>query len=303
MQQPIVVQDRDIGIRPTAGIALFPQDGTDPTSLFENAVSAVEDASQSKEAVVKLHSGTLRLRSLQRQDLEIELKTALERDEYALNFLPIVDAATSQPTIIEALLRWPESLLGTQSTRKIVKVAERTGLILPIGDWVLRQACEQLQAWHGLGFNHLRLAINVSQPELISDGYVDRITRLVGETGAAPSDVDIEIKEDLLLRESRTDYSICRSLRSLGFRIVVDDFGVGNCSLANLARAPVDAIKIANSLVANIVTNERDRAACAAAISMAGELAIDAVAVGVESESQAHLLVEHDCQWLQGFYF
>ncbi len=303
LKQPATVGARTVTVRACGGVALFPQDGMDPAALFENAIGAMEDARNDPSAAFKFHSGTVRLRTLQRKDLELELKSALDRNEYALNFLPIVEANTGTPTVVEALLRWPETILGTQPTRKIVRVAERTGLILPIGQWVLKHACVQLQAWHNAGHTNIRVAINLSAQELVSDGVAERIATILANTDTDPSNVDLEIKEHMLFREVLTDYATCKKLKALGVRIVVDDFGIGSCSLVHLSQSPVDAIKIDNTLVSNLASNDRDKAACAAAIAMARELGIEVVAEGVETEIQARILRDQGCHYLQGFLF
>jgi len=303
LKQPVTIATRTVAVRAFGGVALYPQDGMDPAALFENAAGAMEDARNERSAPYKFHSGTVRLRTVQRQDLEVELKSALEREEYALNFLPIVNAKTGETNTIEALLRWPETVLGTQPTRKIVRVAERTGLILPIGEWVLRHACEQLQAWRRAGHANVRVAVNISSQELVSDGIVNRVARILGETNTNPCDLDLELKEHMLFREVLKDYATCKKLKALGARIVIDDYGVGACSLAHLSQSPVDAIKIDNTFVANLETNDRDKAACGAAIAIANELGIEVTAEGVETEMQAQVLRQQGCHYLQGFLF
>lgn len=303
LTQPVSTGDRMVSVSADAGIALFPQDGATPTALLDNAVAAMEDARSCNNSSLKFHSGTVRLRSLQRQDLEIELRSALEREDYALSFLPIVDAMTRRPKTIEALLRWPDTILGTQSTHKIVRVAERTGLILPIGKWVLRHACEQLQAWRQAGHDDVRVAVNLSPQEFSSDDIVASISSVLEETNTSPGDLEIELKEQIISREAMKDYTTCRAIKALGVRLVIDDYGLGACSLANLSRAPVDAIKIDNTFVAQITNDDNDRAVCRAVIAIAEKLGIEVTAEGVETEEQAQLLQEYGCQYLQGFLF
>lgn len=303
LAQPVTVGARTVTVKPSIGVALFPQDGTDPATLYQNASAAMNDARNDPGATLKFHSGTVRLRTLQRQDLEIELRSALEKEEYALNFLPVVTAADGLPVTMEALLRWPDTLLGTQPTRKIVRIAERTGLILPIGEWVVRRACQQLQRWHSKGHTGIRVAINLSSQEIVSDDVVSRIGRIIEEAQVDPAAIDVELKEHMLFREVLKDYATCRELKAMGMRIVIDDYGIGACSLAHLSQSPADAIKIDNSFVANLVANERDQAACSAATAMARELGISVIAEGVETEQQAALLREAGCEFLQGFYF
>ena len=301
--QPVMTGARTVTVMPSVGVALFPQDGTDPATLYQNASAAMEDARNDPGTTLKFHSGTVRLRTLQRQDLEVELRAALDKEEYALNFLPVVAAADERPVTMEALLRWPDTLLGTQPTRKIVRIAERTGLILPIGEWVVRRACQQLKRWHAAGFTSIRAAINLSSQELVSDDIVGRIARIMDEEQVDPQGIDIELKEHMLFREVLKDYATCRELQALGMRIIIDDYGIGACSLAHLSQSPASAIKIDNSFVANLEANERDRAACTAATAMARELGIQVIAEGVETARQVEILREAGCEFLQGFYF
>jgi diguanylate cyclase (GGDEF)-like protein len=300
LKLPVNVANRTISVHACGGISLFPQDGTDAASLYENAVAAMEDARGESETAIKFHSGTVRLRTLQRTDLEAELKTALSNNDYDLNFLPIIDADSGEPVTIEALLRWPDAVLGSQPTRKIVRVAERTGLILPIGEWVLRTACEQLQSWRNAGHD-VRVAVNLSAQELASDGIVECVERALADSNIDPADLELELKDHTLFREMQSGFAVCKRLKALGVRLVVDDYGTGTCSLAHLSQSPVDALKIDNSFVANVETEERDKAACAAALALARELGIEVTAEGIETQGQADLLRKLGCRYLQGF--
>ncbi len=302
LQLPVSIESRTVFVSACGGISLFPQDGTDPAALYDNAIAAMEDARSSPNSNVKFHSGTVRLRTLQRSDLESELKSALQNDDYDLSFLPIVDANTGATKTIEALLRWPDAVLGSEPTRKIIRVAERTGLILPIGRWVIRKACEHLQTWHSAGHNEIRLAINLSAQEFVSDGIVENIEQILTETNTAPHDLDIELKEHVLFREAQSGFAVCNRLKALGVRLVLDDYGVGTCSLAHLSQSPIDALKIDNSFITNIDERERDKAACAAALAMAAELGIDVIAEGIETVDQATTLRDLGCRYLQGFW-
>jgi len=303
LKKPVTVAQRTIAVQACGGVSLFPQDAADPAGLFENALAAMEDARNDATVSYKFHSGTVRLRTLQRQDLEGELRSALEREMYALNFLPIVDTTSGETIVLEALLRWPDTIIGTQPTRKVVRVAERTGLIIPIGEWVVRNACEQLQALRKAGHANVRMAVNLSSQEVASDGISERIARILEETATDPCDLDLEIKEHMLFREALRDYAACKALESLGVRITIDDYGIGACSLAQLSQSPIGAIKIDNTIVANVATNERDSAACAASIAVAASLGIDVIAEGVEHEDQARALADQGCHLQQGFLY
>lgn len=303
LKQPVAVGARSVTILAHGGVALFPQDGIDPPTLYRNAVAAMEDARNSHTEAFKLHSGTVRMRAIQRQDLELELRTALEREEYALNYLPIVDPFSRKPLSMEALLRWPDKVAGSQSTREIVSIAARTGLIVPIGAWVMRHACSQLRIWQVSGHTGLRVTVNLSTQEFSRADLVGRIETILAETGIEPCDLDLEIQESVLFRDAMKGYSTCKNLKALGVGIVIDDYGTGACSLAHLAHSPVDGIKIDNTFIANLETSEKDQRACTAAAALASKLGIQVIAEGVETEAQAVFLQEQGYDQLQGFLF
>lgn len=302
LKQPIKLPKRSVTLDVHAGIALYPQDGTDAEALFTNALAAMEDARSSGHAH-KFHSGTVRLRALQRQDLELELKAALDRDEFTIEYLPCVDAQTREPTAFEALLRWPQNVFGAKSIRRVISVAENTGLILPIGDWVLRRSCEALKAWHERGWPALRVSVNFSAQQFASAKLAERIGTVLTETGIDAGFLDVEITEYALFRDAMKGFPTLQELRALGVGLVVDDYGTGACSLAHLARSPIDAIKIDNAFVADLELSGRDAAACGAIAAMAVKLGLRVVAEGVESEVQAERLSELGCEELQGFLF
>ena len=298
---PVQIGDRAIKLNAYAGVSLFPQDGTEAGILFENAVAAMEDARCSHDVDIKFHTGTVKLRTLQRQDLEVELRAALDTEEFTVHYQPIVDAKSGRIRKLEALLRWPESILGSRSTRKIVSIAERTTLIVAIGKWVMLKGCEQLRAWKDKGHENLRLAVNVSPQEFSRTDLAQTVSAALIRVGLQPSDIELEINEHILFRDAMKNYSMCRALKKLGVGVVVDDYGIGACSLAHLAHSPVDAIKIDNALVAQMESSGRDNAACHAAIAMGHALGLNITAEGVETEEQARMLTELGCDHLQGY--
>ena len=302
LKQPIKLPHRDVNLSVSAGIALYPQDGTTADALYANALAAMEDAN-STGVPYKFHSGTVRLRALQRQDLALELKSALERDEFAIEYLPIVDAERRSPSAVEALLRWPQNVFGAQSIQKVISVAENTGLILPIGDWVLQKSCAALAAWHDQGLTTLRLSVNFSAQQFACAELVERIGSILDASDVDPSMIDFEITEYVLFRDAMKGFATLSALKGLGVGVVVDDYGVGACSLAHVARSPIDALKIDNAFVANLSRGGPDAAACAAMVAMARELGVRVVAEGVETEEQAEALARLGCAELQGFLF
>ena len=301
LEQPVTVGNRQVAVTVRAGLALFPQDGADAETLFENALAAMEDARSSQTDNYKFHSGTLKLRALQRNELELELKVALDREQFSLHYLPIVDAKTGSVAGVEALLRWPQSAFGTQRTQKVLALAEHTGLIVPIGEWVMTQGILDLKRWHEAGHTHLKLAINLSMQQFSRPELPQRLAAMLAAQGVAAGFIDVEITEYMLFRDALTGHAATRALRDIGVGVVVDDFGTGACSIAHLSRSLTTAVKIDNSFVANVANEGADRAACAAMISLAHELGRAVSAEGVETAAQAQVLREQGCDFLQGF--
>ena len=302
LEQPVRIADREITIDARAGIALFPQDGMEPETLFDNAFMAMECATANDVSRYAFHSGTVKLRTLQRQDLEIGLKTGLEREEFDLNFLPIINTSNREIAAVEALLRWPDQVMGSRSVRQVVTIAERTGLILPIGEWVLKKSCGQVLDLRDAGEHELRLSINITAQEFSRPDFARQLADALDGFGFDPALLDLEIQEHVLFRDAMQGYGGCRELKAVGVGIIIDDYGTGACSLSQLARSPVDGIKIDNSIVTHLEESARDRAACSAAIGMARSLGIRSIAEGVETRAQAEFLTEEGCEFLQGFF-
>ena len=303
LQQPVRIDDSEQRVTVTAGIALYPQDGEAGIELYDNATTAMHDAKNSVSTQQRFHSGTVQMRALERQDLELELKSALENDEFALTYLPIVERGGGPVAAVEALLRWPRPLSGSISTRELIAAADYTGLILPIGEWVFASACRQIAAWHEDGHPDLRVTVNVSAQEFARANLVERTQRLLEETGVDPRFVTIEITEHLLFRDATSDFSVCQGLRELGVSISVDDYGTGICTFDTLSRSPVDVVKIHETFVAGIAVNEASRSACAAVVAMAHELGLRVVAEGIEIAEQAAALEDIGCDYLQGYLY
>ncbi|MDX1498895.1 MAG: EAL domain-containing protein, partial [Woeseiaceae bacterium] len=280
LEAPLEIADKAASVSVAAGIALYPQDGKSGAELYECAVMALHDAKNSETRRQRFHSGTVRLRALERQDLEVELRSALENDEFTLNYLPIVATGDRRIATAEALLRWPQPLFGNKPIREVVAVAEFTGLILPIGDWVFARACEQLAEWRGRGHEDLGIAVNVSAQEFAQADLVARTEQALETAGIDAGNVAVEITERLLYRDSLSDYAVCHGLRDLGVGVTVDDYGTGVCSFDHLSRSPVNAVKIHPDIVARAARGGAGGAACAAVTAMAHALDIVVVAVG-----------------------
>lgn len=303
LSQPVEIDGRSIAVTTQGGVALYPQDGMTAKALYRNAETALEDARHDGDESFRFHTGTVRMRTLQRQDLEVELRAALDAGAMQLRYLPVVDAKTQEPVSFEALLRWPQNFAGRHSTAKIVEFAERTGFILDIGDWVLRSALGALKSWRESGYCDVRLSLNFSLPELVDESCRRRLRETLEAFDLPADSIDIEIAERSLVRESTRDFQNCRQLKNMGVGLVVDDFGTGMHAIAQLARSGADAVKIDRSVVAHVDDNDHDRRTSAAIVAMARELGMRVVAEGVETIAQKDVLVAQGCGELQGFLF
>lgn len=303
LHQPVDIDGKSYATTVYAGIGLFPQDGAEVATLAANSNAATDEARAGEPGNIAFHSGTVKLHTLQRQDLEVEIKTALERGSFALNFLPIVDATSNSVGSVEALLRWPDSVMATHSTSRIIGLAERTGLIVPIGEFVLRESFSQLRAWQDAGLPDLRLAINLSMQEFSRPDIAPRMAALLLEAGVQPGDVDLEITEKMLARDALNGFQVLNAFKALGINLHVDDYGTTACSMAQLAHSPIDGIKLDNSLVSGLESCDRDRLACHASIASAHALGLEVIAEGVETAVQADALRAAGCDMLQGFFF
>ncbi|MBT8097952.1 MAG: phosphodiesterase [Woeseia sp.] len=303
LEQPIETHDKQFGLRVATGLALFSQDGRTAEELFENAKVALSDAVHSQTSSHKFHSGTVRMRALERGDLESELQSALAKEEFSLTYLPIVKAASRDVVSVEALLRWPTRSFGGQPVSEIINVAEYTGVIFSLGDWVFANAFQQLATWNNAGLDNLALAVNVSAQEFARGKLIERTERCLRQSDLDPGRVTIELSEQILFRDALNNFEICNGLRSLGIRMAIGDFGKGICSFEHLANSPLDAIKINMDLVSRANDGARGRAACSAIVALAHELGLSVVAEGVDSQELATACQEIGCDFLQGFLF
>lgn len=303
LSEPVMNDSGHIYVSPRIGVALHPQDGGDADTLLGNAEAAMDDARHARSACYRMHSGTIRLRALQRQDLAAELRTALQRNDYALKYLPIVDADTGDIKSMEALLRWPTALLTAQPIQKILTVAERTGIVADIGDWVMSQALRDFAAFRATGDPGLRLAVNLTAPEFVRIDLIERLAELLQDNDIPADLVDVEIGEHILVRDAQTNFASCKRLQKLGVSVVVEDFGAGACSPAMLAESPVSAIKIDRRLVNRTTDSTTHRGACAAIVALARELDLKVTAVGIEKHEHATLMRKMQVDTLQGFWF
>jgi len=287
-----------ITISPRMGVASWPADGPDLKTVMHAAQSAMHEARQTGELVC-LNSQAVTVRNVDALDYGNELRQAMDDGQLELHFQPRVSMPGGAITCVEALLRWNHPMRGFVGLIELLHLAKSTGLIVPLGDWVLRTACEQAQRWQCVPAP--RVSINLSQQEFSRQDLADRVIENLERTGLDPARIDLELTEATLLR-SEDGLADLEKLKCLGVGLVLDDFGTGLSSLAYLKRYPMDALKIDNSFVRCLPDNEEDAAICEVIITMAHKLGMKAVAEGVEKQEQLDFLLERGCDEFQGFH-
>jgi EAL domain-containing protein (putative c-di-GMP-specific phosphodiesterase class I) len=245
----------------------------------------------------------MNVRVMERLGLENDLRLALERDEFFLAYQPQMGITTGEVTGIEALIRWQHPTLGLVPPNEFIAIAENGGLILPIGEWVLRTACAQAQKWHREGFLTFPIAVNVSAVQFRQEGFCQLIRIVLHETGLPPQFLELELTETLLLSNADVMFAVLQELKELGVLLAIDDFGTGYSSLSYLKQFRVNKLKIDRSFIRDIAFDSDDAAITTAIISLARSLNLKVVAEGVENEAQMSFLRTHRCDEIQGYYF
>ena len=301
LEQPLTVAGHTLYLTATLGISLYPADGADSETLLKNADIAMYRARERDEDY-QYYAADMTVNAAERLALENDLRQALARQELLLHYQPQVSLATGVVTGVEALLRWRHPVHGMISPAKFIPLAEETGLILTIGEWVLRQACAQARAWADAG-RPLRVAVNLSARQFRQPGLDGLIRGVLEETGLDPARLDIELTESIIVHDPAAVTAILAGIEKLGVQISIDDFGTGYSSLSYLKRFPIDVLKVDQSFVRDIATDPDDAAIVRAIITMAHALGIQTIAEGVETREQLAFLRENSCDAMQGYYF
>lgn len=300
--EPVSVEGHKLKVSPSIGISIYPLDGSTVEDLLKNARVALDEAKVMSVDGREFFSSTMKYRSLKRLDVKNELRWAIEKQQLELHYLPRIDLTTGHVAGLEALLRWMHPLRGSVPLSEVLPLAEATGLIFPIGEWVIRTACEQAAAWHGKDRHAPAVSINLSQQEFTRSDLVDLVARTLTESGLPPSQLELELTEGMLMR-NRQSYAMLTELSRIGVGIVLDDFGQGHSSIATLTSLPIKAIKIDRSFVDGIREPGEKQVICSAMIAMSRELGISVIAEGVESQAQVEFLRERGCDAVQGFLY
>jgi diguanylate cyclase (GGDEF)-like protein/PAS domain S-box-containing protein len=303
LDQPFVVEGHHLHVGASIGISLYPEDGTDVESLMRTADTAMYHAKEKGRGNFQFFMPALNKAAQQRLLLTNALRQALTRNEFALYYQPQVDMETGKIFSAEALLRWHPKDKPPISPIEFIAIAEETGLILPIGEWVLREACRQLKQWHTLGYEDLVMAVNLSPRQFYQPDFEHMVRNILDAAQLPPAALDLEITEGILMQRSEDNVDTLNQLSGMGIKLSVDDFGTGYSSLAYLQRFPVNALKIDRSFVRGIGRDSNDTALVRAIISMAQSLRLQVLAEGVETSEQIDFLQAHGCYSAQGYYY
>jgi predicted signal transduction protein with EAL and GGDEF domain len=303
LKSPFSLQKHEIFVTGSIGISLYPHDGENVEALLKNADAAVDHAKDSGRGSFQFYDRSMNAKAVERLSLENSLRRALERNEMLLHFQPQVDMAKGKIVGIEALVRWQSPELGMVYPGTFIPLAEETGLIQPLGVWVLRTACAQIKTWQKMGHRSLRMAVNLSGRQFRRQELTKVVREAAGAANLDPRALELEITETILLQDLEENVRTLNDLKAMGLRISLDDFGTGYSSLSYLKRFPIDTLKIDRSFVRDITTNREDGAITSAIIAMAKGLHIAPVAEGVERPEQRAFLYRQGCRLMQGFLF
>lgn len=300
---PHQLDKHELHITTSIGISVYPEDGLDAETLIKNADTAMYHAKEKGRNNFQFFSSEMNTRAVARQIIEAHLRFALEKGEFILHYQPKVNLDTAKITGAEALLRWKHSEWGMISPEKFVSIAEDCGLIVPIGRWVLREACTQAKQWLDAGLMSGSIAVNISALEFRKTNFVEGVREILSDTGLEANSLQLEITESVLMRDAESSTSILQDLKNIGVRLAVDDFGTGYSSLGYLQRFPIDALKIDQSFVHDIGSAAHDGLIVGAVIGMGNNLHLQVVAEGVENQEQLAFLRGAHCDEGQGYVF
>jgi diguanylate cyclase (GGDEF)-like protein/PAS domain S-box-containing protein len=297
------IDQHDLHVTTSIGVSVYPHDGLDSDTLVKNADTAMYQAKANGRQRYQFFEAAMNIRAVERQFIEEGLRRALERREFGLHFQPKVNLRTGQIAGAEALIRWEHPMRGLISPAQFIPVAEDCGLILPIGNWVLREACKQARDWMDAGLPLRTIAVNISAMEFRNESFLQGVVAILGETGLDPRTLELELTESVLMKHAASTELILETLRTRGVQLSVDDFGTGYSSLSYLRKFPIHALKIDQSFVRQITTTPDETSLVTAVISMGKSLKLRLVAEGVETREEMTFLQNQQCDEGQGYYF
>ena len=303
LAEPFEIDGHALGTSFSIGIAIYPEDGEYADRLMKNADTAMYQAKESGRNTYRFFTESMNANALERLQVESLLRGALERKEFVLHFQPQINLLSGAVVGVEALVRWESAALGFLSPGRFIPIAEESGLIIPIGRWVLREACRQAASWYRSGIRTVTVAVNISALQFRRDDIVANVAQALAEAGLPAELLELELTESLLMDQAEEVLETVQRLKRLGVRLSIDDFGTGYSSLSYLKRFAVDRLKIDQSFVRDIVEDPDDAAIVRAVIQLGRSLKLDVIAEGAESRSQIEFLVREGCREAQGYYF
>jgi diguanylate cyclase (GGDEF)-like protein len=304
LSKELVLNGENVTLSASIGISFYPQDGQDPGTLLKNANIAMYDAKRLGKNSYSFYNTGMDKQSAKQHLLEGYLRKALEKNELSLFYQPKVDLKTNKIIGAEALIRWRHPELGMIAPTEFISIAEKTGLVIAIGNWIVKNACSQTKIWHNMGFNNFVVAINLSAYQFRQGDISHVIAETLWETGLTPSALDLEITESVIMENPEKSVLMLHVLRSMGVSIAIDDFGTGYSSLTQLKSLPFQSLKIDQSFVRNLETDPAyNRTIIATIVSMAKQLGLKIIAEGVETEEQRQFLLDQGCDYGQGYLF
>jgi len=302
LDAPFHVNEQELFITSSIGVSLFPKDGQDPDTLLRNANTAMHIAKSRGRTNIQFYTQEMNARSLQRLVMENNLRRALERNELAIHYQPQANLKSGHVIGVEALLRWNHPEFGFISPAEFIPLAEETGLIIPIGEWVLKTACAQFKCWQNEKLPVKSVSVNLSALQFTQGNFLSLIANILQESRLAASCLELEITESLIMNDVDKSIKILDELKAMGIQLAIDDFGTGYSSLNYLNRFPLTRIKIDQSFVRDITTNADADAITKAVISMGHSLKLKVIAEGVETREQVNFLKTELCDEVQGYY-
>jgi len=297
------IDAHDLHITVSIGIVIYPDDGTDSEALLTNADFAMYHAKENGRNNYQFFKADMNVRAIERQSVQDGLRRAVKRREFLLVYQPQIDLDKGAIVGLEALIRWNHPERGLMPPMHFIPIAEECGVIVPIGRWVMHEACRQARVWQDAGLPPMRVAINISAVELSAKDFVAGVREILLETGVDPSCLELELTETFLMQDSKSTAEVLRALKGMGVRLALDDFGTGYSSLSYLRRFPIDTLKIDRSFVRDLTSDIDDASIVSAVISMGKSLHLRVVAEGVETAEQLAFLQERQCPEGQGHYF
>ncbi len=303
LSRPFAFKGQDLYVTASVGIAVHPADGDDCDTLLRNADAAMYRVKNAGGSNYRVYSAHMNENLSQTLAMGNRLRSALKRDEFLLHCQPQLDMQDGSVIVVEALLRWNDPEQGMRSPAEFIPILEETGMIIPVGEWVLRKACTQARAWQYAGLSNLRIAVNLSAKQFRQRELVKKVADILEDTGLAPGTLELELTESVLMDDQDEARRLLTELKEMGALVALDDFGTGHSSLAVLKAFPVDTLKIDRAFIRDIAQDEDDRSICSAIIALGQALRLSVLAEGVEEDNQVEILKRQGCHLVQGFLY